>query len=158
MLSRREFALLAAAAGLGAAAPLGSLAWPVIVAEGGSAEKRIEDTRPALDLAIDQGCDFIQCAFTPSRDGTLVARRDNELSLSTDVAAHPAFADRKATKSFGGHKVTGWFAEDFTVAELKTLACREALPQVRPQNVKYDGKDPILTLAEVLAVARQGCV
>jgi glycerophosphoryl diester phosphodiesterase len=158
VLSRRAFTL-AAAAGLVAAPAFGqAIPLPVIIAEGGSAEERIEDTHAALDLAITQGCDFIQVNLVPTKEGALVARRDAELSATTNVASHPEFADRKTTKTVAGTDVAGWFAEDFTVAELKTLFCREALPALRPQNLRYEGKEPILTLAEVLQLARDGCV
>jgi glycerophosphoryl diester phosphodiesterase len=157
-LSRRAFTL-AAAAGLVAAPALGQAAsQPAIVAEGGAAEDRIEDTHAALDLAITQGCDFIQVNLVPSKEGALVARRDAELSVSTDVADRPEFADRKTTKTVDGADVAGWFAEDFSLAELKTLTCLEVLPALRPQTLRYNGKEPILTLAEVLQLARDGCV
>ncbi|HVN00836.1 MAG TPA: glycerophosphodiester phosphodiesterase family protein [Caulobacteraceae bacterium] len=157
-LTRRAFSLLAAA---GLAAPGVALAEPIppaIIAEGGSAEERIEDTHGALDLAINQGCDFLQVDVVPSKEGALVARRDNELSASTDVAARSEFAARKTTKTIDGADVTGWFAEDFTADELKTLLCREAQPKLRPQNVKLAGKEPVLDLAQVLQIARDGCV
>src|SRR5579864_2119491 len=162
-LTRREVWRLAAA---GIAAPGGVLAevalaevapaevaQAAIVAEGGSAEERICDTRGALDLAINQGCDFLQIDLVPSKEGALVARRDNELSASTNVAARPDFASRKTTKTIDGVDVTGWFAEDFAVDELKTLLCREAKPELRPQNVKLGGKEPELDLAQVLQIA-----
>jgi glycerophosphoryl diester phosphodiesterase len=157
-LTRREFGLLAAAAGLAAGPAFADVPMAAIVAEGGAAEERIEDTRSALDLAVNQGCDFIQVNLVPTKEGALVARRENELSASTDVAAHPEFADRKTTKTIAGADTTGWFAEDLTLAELQTVTCRESQPQLRPQNVKLGGKEPILTLAEVLQIARDGCV
>ncbi len=161
-VTRRDLALAALAAGLAPAliaAPASAEPLvPLIIAEGGAAEERIEDTHPALDLAIDQGCDFLQVTLVPTSEGSLVARRDNELSATTDVAAHPEFAPRKTTKTIDGKPVDGWFAEDFTLAELKTLTCRERLPQLRPQTRRYEGKEPILTLPEVLAIARAGCV
>ena len=157
-LTRRDFAILS---GAGLAAPGVAFAEgdpPAIIAEGGCAEDRISDTRGALDLAINRGCDFIQVDLVPSKEGALVARRDNELSASTDVAARANFAGRKATKTIDGADVTGWFAEDFTVDELKTLLCREANPALRPGNLKLDGKDPVLDLPQVLQIARDGCV
>lgn len=157
-LTRRDFGLLAAAAGLVAGPAFADTPLAAIVAEGGAAEERIEDTRSALDLAINQGCDFIQVNLVPTKEGALVARRENELSDSTDVAAHAEFADRKTTKTIAGADRAGWFAEDFTLAELRTLTCREPVPELRPQNVKLAGKEPILTLAEVLQIARDGCV
>jgi glycerophosphoryl diester phosphodiesterase len=157
-LTRRQFGLLAAASGFAAGPALANAPLAAIVAEGGAAEERIEDTRSAFDLAINQGCDFIQVNLVPTKEGALVARRENELSGSTDVASHPEFADRKTSKTFGDALLPGWFAEDFTLAELRTLTCREPQPQLRPQNVKLGGREPILTLAEVLQIARDGCV
>lgn len=161
-LSRRKFGLLAAA-GLAAEPWAGPAlaetpALAAIVAEGGATEERIEDTRGALDLAINQGADFLQVCLVPSKEGALVARRDHELSASTDIAARAEFADRKTTKSVDGAERTGWFAEDLTLAELRSLTCREAQPQLRPGNVKLAGKEPILSLADVLQIARAGCV
>lgn len=159
--SRRDFAILATAglaAEFSAKPALASVPMAAIVAEGGAAEERIEDTRTALDVAISQGCDFLQVCVVPTKEGALVARRDNELSASTDVAVHPEFADRKTTKTIDGTALTGWFCEDFTLAELQTLTCREAQPQLRPGNVKLAGKEPILTLGDVLQIARAGCV
>ena len=156
-LSRREFAFLAAAGF--AAGPAFADTWmAAIVAEGGAAEERIEDTRSALDLAINQGCDFIQVNLVPTKEGALVARRSSELSASTDVAGRPDFADRRTTKTVDGAELSGWFAEDFTLAEIQTLFCREAQPQMRPQNVKLGGKEPVLSIGDVLQIARAGCV
>ncbi len=158
-LTRRDLARLVAATALAPAAALADTGFaPVIIAEGGAAEERIEDTNSALQLAIQQGADFLQINVVPTKEGALVARRDNDLTKSTDVGAHPEFAARKTTKTIGGADVTGWFAEDFTLAELKTLLCREAEPDLRPGNVKYDDKEPMLTLGEVLQIARDGCV
>jgi glycerophosphoryl diester phosphodiesterase len=160
-LTRRRLGLLAAAAGLApAAAAFGQETQlvPSIIAQGGAAEERIEDTRSALELAVGQSADFLQVNVVPTKEGALVARRDNELSAGTDVAAHPEFADRKTTKTIDGTEVTGWFAEDFSLAELRTLFCREAQPDLRPGNVRYDGKEPMLTIGEVLQIARDGCV
>ena len=131
---------------------------PMIIAEGGAAEERICDTRSAFDLAINQGADFIQANLYPSKEGALAARRDGELSASTDVAARPQFADRRTTKTVDGATITGWFTEDFTLPELQSLSCRETDPRLRPQNAKLDGKEPVLTLADVLQIAREGCV
>ena len=159
-LTRRDFAGLAAA---GVAAPGMAMAepsqWPRSTPRvRAAAEERIEDTRSALDLAINQGCDFIQLDLVPSKEGALIARRGAELSASTDIASRADFADRKTTKTIGAADVTGWFAEDFTADELKTLLCREARPILRPQNARYAGKEPVLDLAEVLQIARDGCV
>jgi len=86
----------------------------------------------------------------------LVARHENEISGTTDVADHPEFADRRTTKVVDGHEVTGWFTEDFTLAELKTLRAEERLPDVRPGNTRYDGRYQVPTFDEVLdLVARE---
>src|SRR5512135_2838429 len=118
-LSRRELSLLAGAAALAPIVADAEPPTPVIIAEGGAAEERIEDTRSALDLAITQGCDFLQVNVAPAKDGTLIARRDSELSATTNVAQLPAFADRRTTKMIDGQSVSGWFCEDFAVQELK---------------------------------------
>jgi glycerophosphoryl diester phosphodiesterase len=157
-LTRRQFAVLAASGVVAGPALAQDRPPPAIIAEGGAAEDRIEDTRSALDLAINQGCDFIQVNLVPTKEGSLVARRDTELSASTNVAARPDFADRKTSKTVGGASVEGWFAEDFSLAELQTLTCREARPELRPQNVRYDGKEGVLTLPQVLQLVRDGCV
>jgi glycerophosphoryl diester phosphodiesterase len=103
---------------------------------------------------VQQGADFLEPDLVVSRDGVLVVRHENEISGTTDVADHAAFADRHATKCIDGQTVEGWFTEDFTLAELKTLRCRERLPDLRPANTAFDGRDEILTFAEVIAIAR----
>ncbi|HUZ13915.1 MAG TPA: glycerophosphodiester phosphodiesterase family protein [Caulobacteraceae bacterium] len=132
-------------------------AQPLIVAEAGSAE-RPQDSASAFQIAIDQGCDFLQANLVATRDGAFAVRRDNELSATTDVATRPEFAARRTTKAIDDVLLTGWFAEDFTLAELKTLKCREAWPRLRPQSARFDGQDRVLSLEEVLAIARAGCV
>ncbi len=86
-------------------------------------------------------------------DGVLIVRHENEIGETTDVTAHPGFAHRRTTKTIDGAAVTGWFAEDFTLAELKTLRARERLPDLRPANTAFDGQEPILTFDEVLDIA-----
>ena len=96
---------------------------------------------------------MIEPDLVPTKDGHLVARHENEISGTTDVAAHPEFADRKRTKTIDGQTETGWFTEDFTLAELKTLRARERLPQLR--STAYDGQFQIPTLEEIIALAKQ---
>jgi glycerophosphoryl diester phosphodiesterase len=103
---------------------------------------------------VEQGADFIEPDLVITRDGHLVARHENEIGGTTDVAARAEFAARKATKVIDGQSVEGWFTEDFTLAELKTLRCRERLPQLRPGNTAFDGQDVIPTFDEVCAIAR----
>jgi len=129
---------------------------PIVIAHRGASGLRPEHTALAYDLAIDQGCDFIEPDLVPTKDGHLVARHENEIGGTTDVASRAEFADRKATKTIDGQQITGWFTEDFTLAELKTLRARERLPQLRPANTRYDGQAQLLTFDEVVAIARAG--
>lgn len=157
--NRRQLGLGAVAATLMAAAPAFAQARrPAIIAEGGAAADRIVDTRSALELAIKQDCDFLQVTLVPTKEGSLVARRGPELSATTDVATRPEFASRRATKTIAGQSVDGWFAEDFTLAEIATLLAREPDPAAHPQNVRLNGKEPVLSLPDVLQIARDGCV
>jgi glycerophosphoryl diester phosphodiesterase len=96
------------------------------------------------------GADYVEPDLVPTKDGVLVARHENEISGTTDVADRPEFADRRTTKTIDGTAVTGWFTEDFTLAELKTLRAKERLPQVRPANTLYDGRYEVPTLDEVI--------
>ncbi len=129
------------------------LAHPLIIAHRGASGERPEHTRAAYERAIEQGADFIEPDLVMSRDGVLIVRHENEIGGTTDVAAHPEFAARRATKTVDGELMTGWFAEDFTLAELKTLHARERLPDLRPANAAFDGQEPILTFEEVLDIA-----
>jgi glycerophosphoryl diester phosphodiesterase len=126
----------------------------IVIAHRGASGERPEHTIAAYELAIAQGADFIEPDLVPTKDGVLVARHENEISGTTDVADKPAFAARKATKTIDGQQVTGWFTEDFTLAELKTLRAKERLPMLRPDNTAYDGKFEIPTLAEVISLAQ----
>jgi glycerophosphoryl diester phosphodiesterase len=128
---------------------------PILIAHRGASGYRPEHTLAAYELAIEQGADFIEPDLVPTKDGVLVARHENEISGTTDVAAHPEFAARRTTKTIDGETLTGWFTEDFTLAELKTLRARERLPQLRPANAAYDGRFTIPTLAEIIALAKQ---
>ena len=113
-----------------------------------------EHTLAAYQLAIDQCADFIEPDLVSTKDGVLVARHENEISGTTDVADHPEFADRYTTKTIDGQTISGWFTEDFTLAELKTLRATERIPDVRPDNAAYDGEFQIPTLQEVIDLAR----
>ncbi|KQS63881.1 glycerophosphodiester phosphodiesterase family protein [Modestobacter sp. Leaf380] len=126
---------------------------PVVVGHRGAPAHRPEHTWSGYSLALDLGAELIEPDVVVSRDGALVVRHENELSLSTDVAAHPGFADRRRTQDVAGEVYTGWFAEDFTLAELRTLRAVERWPQLRPGNTRFDRTEPVLTLAEVVALA-----
>ncbi|MDB5429699.1 MAG: glycerophosphodiester phosphodiesterase [Caulobacter sp.] len=129
---------------------------PIVIAHRGASGERPEETRAAYELAIDQGCDFIEPDLVATKDGKLVCRHENNVAETTDVAARPEFAARQTTKMIDGASLTGWFTEDFTLAELKTLRARERLPALRPASAAHDGQEPILTFAEVCAIAREG--
>ncbi len=127
---------------------------PLVIAHRGASGERPEHTIAAYERAIDQGADYIEPDLVPTSDGTLVARHENELSGTTDVASREEFASRQRTKTIDGRETTGWFAEDFTLAELRTLRARERLPGLRPGNARYDGLHPVPTLAEIVALVR----
>jgi glycerophosphoryl diester phosphodiesterase len=128
---------------------------PIIIAHRGASGERPEHTLASYELAIEQGADYIEPDLVLTRDGILVARHENEISETTDVADHPEFAARKTTKTIDGSPMTGWFTEDFTLAELRTLRAKERLPVLRKANMAYNGQYEIPTFAEILALARQ---
>lgn len=125
-----------------------------IIAHRGASGERPEHTLAAYELAIDQGADFIEPDLVPTKDGVLVARHENEISGTTDVARHRRFAARRTTKTIDGKTVTGWFTEDFTLTELRRLRAKERLPALRPANTRFDGRFQVPTLAEILALVK----
>jgi glycerophosphoryl diester phosphodiesterase len=135
--------------------PATRLPSPVVIGHRGAPAYRPEHTVASYELAIDQGADLIEPDVVVSRDGVLVVRHESELSLTTDVAAHAEFADRRTTRLVHSTPVTGWFTEDFTLAELRRLRAVERMPALRPLNSAYDGRFGILTLAEVIELARR---
>ena len=126
----------------------------LVIAHRGASGERPEHTLAAYERAIDLGADYIEPDLVPTKDGVLVARHENELSGTTDIATRPEFAARQATRSIDGKEVTGWFTEDFTLAELRRLRARERLPRLRPGNTAFDGLFQIPTLAEIIALVR----
>src|SRR5919206_4871697 len=122
---------------------------PVIVGHRGAPAYRPEHTSAGYELAIEQGADLIEPDIVVSRDGALVVRHENELSHSTDIAGRPEFAHLRTTKVVGRRECTGWFAEDLTLAEIRTLRAVETKPELRPLNTAYDGAHSVLTLDEV---------
>ena len=126
----------------------------LVIAHRGASGERPEHTLAAYERAIDLGADYIEPDLVPTKDGVLVARHENELSGTTDIATRPEFAARQATRSIDGMEVTGWFTEDFTLAELRRLRARERLPRLRPGNTAFDGLFQIPTLAEIIALVR----
>ncbi len=155
--------LLAAAAGCALAARAGSQPrWPhatlngqppLVIAHRGASGHRPEHTLAAYELAIEQGADFIEPDLVVTRDGVLIARHENELSLTTDVAERPQYAARRRTQRVDGKEVSGWFSEDFLLAEIRELRAIERFAQVRPRNAGFDRRFGIPTLEEVIALA-----
>ncbi|TFV67263.1 UNVERIFIED_ORG: glycerophosphodiester phosphodiesterase [Bacillus sp. AZ43] len=127
---------------------------PVVIGHRGAPAYRPEHTSASFELAIGLGAEVIEPDVVVSRDGVLIVRHESELSLSTDVATRPEFAGRRTTRDVDGQPCTGWFAEDFTLDELRTLRAVERMPELRPLNSAYDGRFGILTLAEVIDLAR----
>jgi glycerophosphoryl diester phosphodiesterase len=130
-------------------------AQPVIIAHRGASGERPEHTLAAYQLGIEQGADFIEPDLVLTKDGVLVARHENEISETTDVADRPEFAARKTSKTIDGQEYSGWFIEDFTLAELKTLRARERLPELRAGNMQYDGQFEIPTFEEILQLLQK---
>ncbi|MFB6639975.1 glycerophosphodiester phosphodiesterase family protein [Streptomyces chartreusis] len=160
----RRRSLLLAAAGTTAAAAVPATATaapgshhgrrPLVIGHRGAAGWRPEHTAASYTYAVQTGADWIEPDLVPTKDHVLVVRHENEISGTTDVSKHPEFAERRTTKTVDGRAVTGWFTEDFTLAELKTLRAVERLPQVRNRNTVFDGREEVLTFQEVVDLAR----
>lgn len=151
-----RFGIIVAAL-LGAAVPAVAQAadnTPLIIAHRGASAERPEHTLAAYELAIDQGADYIEPDLVVTKDLQLVARHENELSGTTDVASREEFEDRRRTKMVEGQQVAGWFSEDFTLAELRTLRARERVPRVRPASARFDGLYQIATFEEIVKLVR----
>lgn len=128
-----------------------SLPKPTVIGHRGASGYRPEHTFGSYQLALDLGADVVEAGdLVPTKDGHIVCRHEPEIGGTTDVAAHPEFASRKTTKTLDGVAVTGWFTEDFTLAELKTLRAVERIPANRPHNTLYNGRWEIPTFEEVL--------
>lgn len=123
-----------------------------VIAHRGASGHRPEHSRSAYELAVGLGADAIEPDLVPTRDGVLVLRHENEVSGTTDVADRPEFAHLRTTKTVDGQSVTGWFTEDFTWDELRTLRVRERLPRLRPASAAHDGEDGVLRLEDLLAI------
>ncbi len=127
---------------------------PIVIAHRGASGYRPEHTLAGYELAIAMGADFIEPDLVATKDGVLIARHENEISQTTDVENHPEFAHLRTTKIIDGEVKNGWFTEDFTLAEIKTLRVKERIPQLRPQNTIYDGKLEIPTLQEIIDLVK----
>jgi glycerophosphoryl diester phosphodiesterase len=128
---------------------------PVIVGHRGAPGYRPEHTLASYELAFRQGVDWVDVDLVPTKDGQLVARHEPEIGGTSDVSKHPEFASRKTTKIVDGTPLTGWFTEDFTLAELKTLRATERIPDIRPNNTIYNGHFEIVTYQEVLDLTKR---
>jgi glycerophosphoryl diester phosphodiesterase len=128
---------------------------PLVIGHRGASAYRPEHTLAAYQLAIDMGADYIEPDLVSTKDRVLVARHENEISGTTDVASRPEFANRRTTKVIDGVSLTGWFTEDFTLAELKTLRAIERIPQLRPLNTAFNGLYQVPTLQEVIELAKR---
>lgn len=123
---------------------------PIVIGHRGASGFRPEHTLEAYKLAIEQGADFIEADLVATKDGALIVRHENDLSGTTDVAEHEEFAERKTTKTIDGMPISGWFSEDFTLEEIKTLRAKERIPETRPDNTQFDGRFEIPTFEEVV--------
>ncbi|MFD5872268.1 glycerophosphodiester phosphodiesterase [Streptomyces sp. NPDC060322] len=123
---------------------------PTVIGHRGASGYRPEHTLGSYQLALDMGAHIVEQDLVPTKDGHLVCRHENDITGTTDVADHPEFASRRATKKVDGTALTGWFTEDFTLAELKTLRAKERIPGNRQENTLYDGRWEIPTFEEVL--------
>ena len=128
---------------------------PLVFGHRGASGYRPEHTLASYELAIRLGVDVIEPDLVTTKDGQLVARHEPEISGTTDVAAHPEFASRRTTKQLDGVAVTGWFTEDFTLRELRTLRAIERIPQIRPRNTLYNGRYQVPTFQEVIDLAKR---
>ncbi|QYF95953.1 glycerophosphodiester phosphodiesterase [Massilia sp. PAMC28688] len=151
-------ALLAACGGDLPEIPRPAAAWPpaqAVAAHRGASALRPEHTLAAYQQAIVDGADIVEPDLVVTKDGVLVARHENDITGTTNVATAAQFAARKTTKMIDGIPVTGWFTEDFTLAELKTLRATERIPANRPANVAYDGQFEVPTLQEVIDLVKK---
>ncbi|WP_380171516.1 glycerophosphodiester phosphodiesterase family protein [Kineococcus sp. DHX-1] len=128
---------------------------PFVVGHRGASAYRPEHTVASWELAARLGADVVEPDLVPTKDGVLVCRHEPEISGTTDVADHPEFADRRATRTIDGVEYTGWFTPDFTLAELRTLRAVERLPELRQHNTVYDGLWRVPTFEEALATRQR---
>lgn len=124
---------------------------PIIIAHRGASGFRPEHTLASYELAITLGADYIEPDLVSTKDGILIARHENEISTTTNVADYPEFANRKTTKLIDGKSIAGWFTEDFTLAEIKILKAKERLPF---RDRSFNGKFSIPTFQEIIDLVR----
>lgn len=131
---------------------------PLVIGHRGAPGYRPEHSRSSYLRAIEAGVDAVEPDVVPSKDGVLVVRHENEISGTTDVSTRAEFADRRTSKTVDGELLTGWFVEDFTWEELRTLRCRERIPALRPESAAHDDEEGVLCLRDLLDLARAGKV
>lgn len=127
--------------------------WPLVIGHRGAAGLRPEHTLASYELAARLGADYLEPDLVSTADGVLVARHEPEIGTTTDVARHREFASRRVTRTVDGVRTHGWFVDDFTLAELRTLRAVERIPRIRPRNTRYDGHFEVPTFAEIVALA-----
>jgi glycerophosphoryl diester phosphodiesterase len=127
---------------------------PLIIGHRGASGERPESTLASFRLAIAEGADVIEPDLVMTKDGHFVVRHENEISQTTDVALRPEFEKRLTTRQIQGQAVSGFFTEDFTLEELKTIRCRERLPKLRPESARFNGQESIPTYQEVIDLAK----
>ena len=150
-----RFALTTLAAALAFLTPVAAMAEDVLViAHRGASAERPEHTLAAYERAIDQGADYIEPDLVATKDLILVSRHENELSETTDVSSREEFESRRREKMIDGQLVAGWFAEDFTLEELRTLRAKERIPAIRPANVAFNGLYQVPTFEEIVKLVR----
>ncbi len=138
---------------------------PIVIGHRGASGYRPEHTLAAYQLAIEQGAAYIEPDLVSTSDGVLIARHEPMLAIfneatntvgeaTTNVAELPQFADRRTTRVLDGVSVNGWWAQDFTLAEVKMLKARERIPAIRPANVAFNDLFEIPTLQEIITLAQ----
>ncbi|CAH0405998.1 unnamed protein product [Chilo suppressalis] len=127
---------------------------PLVIGHRGASGYVPEHTLGSYALAITLGTDFVEPDLVMTKDGQLIARHDNELGLTTDVSEHHEFASRHRNQTVDGIEVTGWFTEDFTLEEIKTLRAVERIPKIRLGNARLNGAFTIPTFQEIIDLVK----
>jgi glycerophosphoryl diester phosphodiesterase len=127
---------------------------PLVIGHRGASGYVPEHTLGSYALAITMGTDYVEPDLVMTKDGQLIARHDNELGLTTDVSEHPEFASRRRNQTVDGHEISGWFTEDFTLEEIKTLRAIERIPQIRPGNARLNGAHTVPTFKEIIDLVK----
>lgn len=135
-----------------------SRARPLVIGHRGASGYRPEHTAAAYALAFAQGADAVEPDLVLSGDGVLVLRHENEISATTDIAARPEFVDRRTVKTIDGLEVEGWFTEDFSWEELRTIRTRERRPDIRPGSAAFDGRYGMLSFPDLLGLVERESV